>query len=91
MSLDIKEVIHAARTHFEELLPEYAGTASIRLEEIEREGQDNSNWAVTLSVPAPSNNDLVGARGPFGYNRIAKVVVVSGLNGQFVAMRQRAA
>jgi hypothetical protein len=91
MTLDIKEVIQAARAHFEELLPEYAGTASVRLEEIEREGKNNSNWAVTLSVPAPTSNDLVGARGPFGYNRIAKVIVVSGSNGQFVAMRQRAA
>jgi hypothetical protein len=91
MSLDIHEVIQAARLHFQNLLPEYAGADSIRLEEIEREGKNNSNWAVTLSVPAPANNDLIGARGPFGFNRIAKVIVISGSNGQFVAMRQRAA
>ena len=90
MALDIKEVISAARTHFNELLPEYADAAP-RLEEIEKEGPRDSYWAVTLSVPAPSNNDVVGARGPFGYNRIAKVVVVSGENGRFIAMRQRAA
>jgi hypothetical protein len=87
MALDLKEVIHAAKVHFEELLPEYASEPP-RVEEIEREGPANSNWVITLSVPS---NDLASGRGPFGYGRIAKVVVVSGENGEFVALRQRAA
>jgi hypothetical protein len=90
MALDLKEVIHAAKDHFEELLPEYA-SAPPRVEEIEREGPANSYWAITLSVPAPSGVDLATGRGPFGYGRIAKVVVVSGENGRFIALRQRAA
>ncbi len=90
MSLGIKDVILAARAHFEDLLPDLAQKQDLRLEEIEREGE---NWRVTFSVPAssPSGLDMLSGRGPFGYNRIAKVVVVDGINGQFVALRQRAA
>jgi len=92
MSLEIKDVIYAAKAHFEELLPDLAEKQDLRLEEIEREGP---NWTVTFSVPSPVKpsvgSEFLGGRGPFGYNRIAKVVVVDGSNGQFVALRQRAA
>jgi hypothetical protein len=88
MSLNLKQVIEAAREHFRELLPEFAKMQDIRLEEIEREGK---NWAVTLSAPSDASNDIVVLRSPFGYNRIAKIVVVDGSDGRFVALRQRAA
>lgn len=94
MSLGIKEVIRAARAHFVDLLPEFpAKSDDVRLEEIERDG---TNWAVTFSVPASSYNSLqeafdVAANGPFGRRRIAKVIVVDGLDGQLVALKQRAA
>ena len=63
----------------------------IRLEEIEKEGE---NWAVTFSVPNPSyspNALLEGIRNARNLARIAKVVVVDGSEGKLVALRERAA
>jgi hypothetical protein len=63
----------------------------IRLEEIEREGE---NWAVTFSVPNPSYSPdalLAGIRSARNLARIAKVVVVDGSEGKLVALRERAA
>lgn len=87
MALTVKEAIVAARAHFAELLPEIAKVEDIRLEEIERSGED---WAITFSVPGGSS--LSGFTGsPFGLNRLAKVVVVDGTDGKFVSLKQRAA
>ncbi|MGD0096461.1 MAG: hypothetical protein ABSB60_08200 [Terracidiphilus sp.] len=99
MSLDIKQVIKVAREQFKELAPELPiEPQDLRLEEIEREG---SNWALTFSVPNPNyrpESSFLGAAALMsgGYRassaiRIAKVVVVDGNDGQFVALRQRAA
>jgi hypothetical protein len=98
MSLDVKDVIRIARAQFKELLPELSIDATdVRLEEIEREGE---NWAVTFSVPNPNflSSDLSpavvalsGIRSAMRQARIAKVVVVDGSEGQFLALRERAA
>jgi hypothetical protein len=64
---------------------------AIRLEEIEKEGE---NWAVTFSVPNPSYSPdalLAGIRNARNLARIAKVVVVDGSEGKLVALRERAA
>jgi hypothetical protein len=64
---------------------------TIRLEEIEKEGE---NWAVTFSVPNPSFNPdalLEGIRSARNLARIGKVVVVDGSEGKLVALRERAA
>jgi hypothetical protein len=66
-------------------------TVDIRLDEIEKEGQ---NWAITLSVPNPSYSPdalLAGIRSARNLARIAKVVVVDGSEGKLVALRERAA
>jgi hypothetical protein len=81
MALTAKEAIQAARTHFVDILPE---ADEIRLEEIERNGGD---WAITFSVPSTT---FLGG-GPFGFGRVAKVIVVDGLTGEFVSLKQRAA
>lgn len=63
----------------------------IRLEEIEKEG---NNWAVTFSVPNPSYSPqalLDGIRSARTMARIAKIVVVDGTEGKLVALRERAA
>jgi len=63
----------------------------IRLEEIEKEGE---NWAVTFSVPNPNYSPdalLDGIRSARNLARIAKVVVVDGSEGKLVALRERAA
>jgi hypothetical protein len=98
MSLDIREVIQIARAQFKELAPELPiEPQDMRLEEIEREG---SNWALTFSVPNPNYRlespfrasiAVLGGWGTSSAIRIARVVVVDGDNGQFVALRQRAA
>lgn len=93
MSLDIKEVIRVARAQFKELLPELSIEATdIRLEEIEREGD---NWALTFSVPNPKVGVGIGevreAYSALLGARVAKVVVVDGSKGQFLALRERAA
>ncbi len=98
MSLDVKEAIVAAREHFLHLLPEIVKSGEVRegearLEEIEKEG---NNWAVTLSVPYKETSGNIyikhlGGGSSFGYNRIAKIVVVDGSNGKFIALKQRAA
>jgi hypothetical protein len=92
MSLNIKEVIQIARAQFKELLPELAmESADVRLEEIQREGE---NWAITFSVPNPSRSTdelLLGLRNAMRMARIAKVIVVDGSDGQLVALRQLAA
>lgn len=92
MSLDIKEVIQVARAQFKELLPDLAiDTTDVRLEEIEREGD---NWAVTLSVPNIRDDQsyLGGVKLPtISLGRLAKIIVVDGKDGKFVALRQRAA
>jgi hypothetical protein len=92
MSLEIKEVIQVARAQFKELLPELSiDSTDVRLEEIEREGE---NWAVTLSVPNTRDEpSLLGGvlRGSLLLGRVAKVIVVNGADGKFIALRQRAA
>jgi hypothetical protein len=63
----------------------------IRLEEIEKEGD---NWAVTFSVPNPNYSPqalLDGIRSARTMARIAKIVVVDGTEGKLVALRERAA
>ncbi len=65
--------------------------SSIRLEELEREG---NNWAVTLSVPNPDYNSaalLEGIHNARNLARIAKVIVIDGEEGKLVALRERAA
>ena len=65
--------------------------SDIRLEELEREGE---NWAVTLSVPNPDYNPsalLEGIRNARTLARIAKVIVIDGQEGRLVALRERAA
>ncbi len=87
MPLTVKDAIQAARAHFAELMPEVAKPEDIRLEEIERYGED---WAITFSIPGGSS--LMGFSGsPFGLNRVAKVVVVDGEDGKFISLKQRAA
>lgn len=92
MALEIKQVIQVAREQFKQLLPDLdIQTADIRLEEIEREGD---NWAITFSVPNPNysvDTLLEGIRRAMMDARIAKVVVVDGSEGQFLALRERAA
>ena len=63
----------------------------IRLEELEKEGD---NWAITLSVPNPDYNSsalLEGIRSARNLARIAKVIVVNGEDGRLIALRERAA
>jgi hypothetical protein len=65
--------------------------SSIRLEELEKEGD---NWAVTLSVPNPDYNPsalLEGIRSARNLARIAKVIVIDGEEGKLIAIRERAA
>jgi len=65
--------------------------SSIRLEELEKEGE---NWAVTLSVPNPDYSPsaiLEGIRNARNLARIAKVVVIDGEEGKLLALRERAA
>lgn len=91
MSLGIKEIIQIARAQFQELLPDLSIQASdIRLEEIEREGD---NWAVTFSV-ANDDKDAIfsGVKIPsILIGRMAKTVVVDGTDGKLLALRRRAA
>ncbi len=92
MALTVKEAIETARRHFTELYQheiDPVAREQIRLEEIERiptkrVGVDN--WAITFSYPVTSMSS-----GPFGFNRIAKIVVVDGGDGRFVSLKQRAA
>ena len=88
MALTIQQAIQAARAHFVELMPDVAKPEEIRLEEIERVGDEH--WAVTLSIPGGSSLSGYSAN-PFGLNRIAKVIVVDGADGKFIALKQRAA
>ncbi len=92
MSLDIKQVIQVAREQFKELLPDLSiDTTDVRVEEIEKEG---GNWAITFSVPNPNYSPdalLAGIRSARTAARIAKVIVVDGSEGQFLALRERAA
>lgn len=88
MSLTVKDAIQAARAHLAELMPEIAKPEEIRLEEIERAG--DNDWAITFSIPGGSS--LMGySANPFGLNRTAKIVIVDGTDGKFVALKQRAA
>jgi len=65
--------------------------ANIRLEELEKEGE---NWAVTLSVPNPNFKEgdlLEGIRQARSLARVAKVFVIDGEDGTLVALREREA
>ncbi|MGA2559137.1 MAG: hypothetical protein ABSF17_05615 [Terracidiphilus sp.] len=90
MALTVKEAIRAARSHLLELAPEIAAIKpeDIQLEEIERAG--DLDWAITFSIPGGSSLNAFSSN-PFGFNRVAKVVIVDGSNGQFVSLKQRAA
>ncbi|MGO8760360.1 MAG: hypothetical protein ACLQG3_19770 [Terracidiphilus sp.] len=71
--------------------PPRPGRIDIRLEELEKEG---NNWAVTLSIPNPDYNPqalLHGIRNARNLARIAKVIVIDGEEGKLVALRERAA
>jgi hypothetical protein len=64
---------------------------AVRLEELEKEG---NNWAVTLSVPNPDYNSksvLEGILTARNLARIAKVIVIDGEQGNLLAVRKRAA
>ena len=66
-------------------------SVDIRLEELEKEG---NNWAVTLSVPNPNYDPralLEGIRAARNLARIAKVIVIDGDQGALIALRERAA
>jgi hypothetical protein len=90
MALTVKEAIHAARSHLLELAPEIAVAKpeDIRLEEIDRVG--DMNWAITFSIPGAASLNGFSSN-PFGFNRVAKVVIVDGASGEFVSLKQRAA
>jgi hypothetical protein len=90
MNLEIKQVIQLARAQLNELLPDLGiATSDVRLEEIEREGE---NWTVTFSVP-DERNEVSALRGfpRIAVGRSAKVVVINAADGKFVALRQRVA
>ncbi|MGC9222615.1 MAG: hypothetical protein ACP5E2_01745 [Terracidiphilus sp.] len=95
MPLTVREAIHAARTHLQELMPEIASVKpdEIRLEEIERCG--DLDWAITFSLPGSRVTGTSTLGGfpttPFGFDRIAKVVIVDGSDGKFASLKQRAA
>lgn len=80
MALAAKEAISAARAHFAELFPDRSG---LRLEEIERYGP---NWAITFSM-----NSTGFSVSPFGMGREAKTIIISGEDGSFISLKQRAA
>ncbi len=92
MALTVKDAIEAARMHFIELYQreiDPSAREQIRLEEIERiptKRIGNDNWAITFSYPVTSMWSST-----FGFNRVAKVVVVDGTDGKFIALKQRAA
>lgn len=68
-----------------------ARAASIRLEELEKEGE---NWVVTLSVPNPdfkAGDLLEGIRHARSLARVAKTFVIDGETGNLIALRDRAA
>jgi hypothetical protein len=92
MSLEIRDAIQIARAQFLELLPDLALTRSdVRVEEIEKDGQ---NWSITFSVANPNFSPdalLKGIRSGITAARIAKVVVVDGESGELLAVRQHAA
>jgi hypothetical protein len=90
MALTVKEAIQAARSHLLELAPEIAviKPEDIRLEEIERVG--DVDWAITFSIPGGTSLNGFSSN-PFGFNRVAKVVIVDGANGKFVSLKQHAA
>lgn len=90
MSLTVKEAINLARVYLAELMPEIERPQEIRLEEVEQ--TTDANWAITLSIPGRNESVFNGSYpGPFGFNRIAKIVVVDAADGKFVALKQRAA
>lgn len=81
MAISAREAIAAARSHFLELFPEAAD--NVRLEEVDHSGED---WAITFSMSGPSFS-----LSPFGVGRVAKVVLIDPLTGEFLSLRQRAA
>jgi hypothetical protein len=83
------KVLPKTKGHVDLVLDQRAET--IRLEELEKEGE---NWAVTLSVPNPDFKDgdlLEGIRRARNLARVAKVFIIDGEKGTLVAMRERAA
>jgi hypothetical protein len=93
MNLNAKQAIQIAREQFRELMPDLSiDTTDVRLEEIEREGE---NWAITFSIPNQRNEStlLEGLKFPHMVlgGRVARVIVVDGQDGKLVALRQRAA
>jgi len=91
MALEITEAIETARRYLTQIVPD-AALGDPRMEEIER---DDGKWVVTFSfLPSGRSavgSNLIGPRSPFGVGRTAKVVVVNGVTGDFVALKQRAA
>lgn len=96
MSLDIKQAIQIGRTQLRELLPEFVNDSvnpsDIRLEEIERDGD---NWAITFSFPRPNfdqDNPVLRMSAAFEgrVQRQAKIILVDGKDGKFLALRERA-
>lgn len=99
MGLEIREVIGFGRVYLKALLPELNFEAvderEIRMEEIE---QDGPNWRITFSFPNPNfkpnpsdwTSNALMASGSLR-ERIAKIIVVDGVSGDLVALKQREA
>jgi hypothetical protein len=100
MSLDIRQAIQFGKTQLIQVLPEFAITlanpADLRLEEIRRDGDKGEDWALTFSFPNPDYPmadpvRMLGTPPTQWGPRLAKVIVVNGVDGKMTEIREREA
>jgi hypothetical protein len=96
--LNPREATEKALGYIQEIMPDLAKTEDIRLEEVESgtfETAERANlpvWKLTFSVGDPETGKFLGQQiTPFGFKRVAKIVMLDAEDGRLIAIKQYAA
>jgi hypothetical protein len=96
--LSPREATQKALGYIQEIMPDLAETQDIRLEEVESGTFETAEraklpvWRLTFSVGDPETAKFLGQQvTPFGFKRVAKIVMLDAEDGKLIAIKQYAA
>lgn len=96
--LSPREATQKALGYIQEIMPDLAQTQDIRLEEVESGTFETAEqaklpvWRLTFSIGDPETAKFLGQQvTPFGFKRVAKIVMLDAEDGKLIAIKQYAA
>jgi len=96
--LNPREATQKALGYIQEIMPDLAETQDIRLEEVESGTFETTErarlpvWKLTFSIGDPETAKFLGQQvTPFGFKRVAKIVMLDAEDGRLIAIKQYAA